>query len=1271
MAETITLRAYLDELKRMLEQEAPAEVISHCRHILRRFPQNIDTYRLLAKALLEKGHHENLEEHFAEAEEVFRRVLGAVPHDYVAHLGLSEVYNRSEELDQAIWHLERAYEQMPGNAMLQDALRELYIRRDGEEHAPARIQLTRGALARQYMNGQLYDQAAAELRAALAQHPDRVDLQVLLAETLWSGWHEVEAGEAAVRVLKTLPNCLAANRILAQLWLDNERPTDARPFLDRVEALDPYAAAEILQPGVESFDHVELERLDYYAQSQAELSAQTPGWVHDLEAVAGTGNLWSVSPEGAGHDEAGPAFDPAHLDMAALFGEGLADEQGDDTALPSWPADWPPEPDVEWDQAASARDEVPSEMVSADEMPPEIEGAVESGEAAIEADWLSVTDELRAAAADDDGQILQGVGAPGQDAPADLSAGDDLLASLDIFDAEWGVADEVAARSLAAESVAHPGSLPVSEDDLLAAETDAGIAMPATQDHALDTDTPLSEAAFIDRLAEPPDFGLPGTGDMDWPGVLEGVGDEAPQEAGGEPFPAEQLADGESALVTDDELRFLDESIPTDTGWEGAGSESDRDDFDRALQDLFSASELAQESTLVEGVTAPEWLPSWVVDLAADAEADLSAGSSEALQLDEWLVGEEASLPGETLPGEGAVRPEGLADEPGSESPLDVEEPMVWMADVADAGEVVDAELLEALAAAGQSEIGPEPDGPTGAQPAVELPDWILEAAPLSGRAPDSEPDWVAAEELETMAAETAAGGAEVESGEPAGWDASEVGQAFDWIGAGDLTEEGVAGVETGDRDWLDSLVQLQAEPQSEWYGADGVRDTFQEWQDERDVLDASPTTGDEAVDSWDQAKAEEGVEETMPDQPALESWVELAGELEGSSSELQPTESALDEQWSVGAAEIADGETPAWLEGMLGEDEEGIAGELAVEDLAALLDEQYDPYEGRGPDVVPHYGSARETGILQPDERPDWMAAFTGEEVPSELDERVDALLSGESDTGDRTAPDSAAPDKVVADIEDLVPAMDSGYDEGEPALAYDTEFPYGFDVSAEEGDIPSWLLAIADSEADKLDELLAGEAASGVTPTGPEVAPSEEEDAEWSAPGVWSGQDAFAEDAQGYAPQEAHDADSAVPFGGEEFASGIELAEEEASSAAEVPSPGEATPLAELAEGEWDAQFDGVSSALWAEEEGLDSEPEPDWPGAAIVAEASAELAGGLPDDFDDEPVPDDFSFGDWLPIWLREPLESERGRSLGLRPDEASEPPEWLRDVSEDGQ
>src|SRR5678815_316587 len=102
MART-TLRAYLDELESLMETEALDEVIGHCRHILQHFPKNVETYRILGRALLEKTR-------FAEAGDVFQRVLSAYPSDFVAHLGMSNVSEEMGQIPAAAWHLERAFE---------------------------------------------------------------------------------------------------------------------------------------------------------------------------------------------------------------------------------------------------------------------------------------------------------------------------------------------------------------------------------------------------------------------------------------------------------------------------------------------------------------------------------------------------------------------------------------------------------------------------------------------------------------------------------------------------------------------------------------------------------------------------------------------------------------------------------------------------------------------------------------------------------------------------------------------------------------------------------------------------------------------------------------------------------------------------------------------------------------------------------------------------------------------------------------------------------
>lgn len=206
MADTITLRAYLHDLNKLVDNESPTEVISHCRYILQHFPQNVATYRLLGKALLQKGHNEGLPEHFVQAADIFQRVLSVVPDDPVAHLALSEIREQDGAVEQAIWHMERAQEKLPGNALIREALRKLYTRRTGLEGGGTdKLQLSQGALARQYASSQLYDEAIMELRQALHAEPERVDLQMLLAKLLWESQHRVEAGEVAVEVLERLP----------------------------------------------------------------------------------------------------------------------------------------------------------------------------------------------------------------------------------------------------------------------------------------------------------------------------------------------------------------------------------------------------------------------------------------------------------------------------------------------------------------------------------------------------------------------------------------------------------------------------------------------------------------------------------------------------------------------------------------------------------------------------------------------------------------------------------------------------------------------------------------------------------------------------------------------------------------------------------------------------------------------------------------------------------------------------------------------------------
>ncbi|MFN7208882.1 MAG: tetratricopeptide repeat protein, partial [Aggregatilineales bacterium] len=258
----LNLKTYLQEVSTLIANGARDEAIGHCKHILETFPKHLQTYRFLGQALFER-------EQFAAAIDVFRRILAAVPDDRDAHLYLCEIYTGEQNYDAAIFHLERVWEQAPEDPDIQDELKKLHAKRDGE--APPALQLTAPALARRYFNGRLYAEAAAELYALLERQPERHDLRGLLAQTLWLDDRPEEATEVALQLLTALPDHLIANRIMAELWLLMERPSDARPFVERLQALDPYLAWQIVRgedtPVPE--DAFMLERLDWRAKSAA------------------------------------------------------------------------------------------------------------------------------------------------------------------------------------------------------------------------------------------------------------------------------------------------------------------------------------------------------------------------------------------------------------------------------------------------------------------------------------------------------------------------------------------------------------------------------------------------------------------------------------------------------------------------------------------------------------------------------------------------------------------------------------------------------------------------------------------------------------------------------------------------------------------------------------------------------------------------------------------------------------------------------------------
>ncbi|MBI3287776.1 MAG: tetratricopeptide repeat protein [Chloroflexi bacterium] len=226
----IGLSEYLEEAKDRLRQGRAQESVAICRHILGFYPKYWAAYRLLGEVALER-------DDLQQAAELFRRVLSVDPEDIASYLALAVIYDEAGSLDEALWHLERAFELNPSNPEIRRELRRLYGRRDGQE--PGRIKLTPAALGRLYLKGRLYDRAIAELKPLADTAPERIELKLALAEALWRDGRHWEAADACQWILEELPHSLKAILILAQIWAKAEQPVESQQLLRRAQEIDP------------------------------------------------------------------------------------------------------------------------------------------------------------------------------------------------------------------------------------------------------------------------------------------------------------------------------------------------------------------------------------------------------------------------------------------------------------------------------------------------------------------------------------------------------------------------------------------------------------------------------------------------------------------------------------------------------------------------------------------------------------------------------------------------------------------------------------------------------------------------------------------------------------------------------------------------------------------------------------------------------------------------------------------------------------------------
>jgi tetratricopeptide (TPR) repeat protein len=272
----IPLRAYNREIEGLIDNGQLDEAVAHCRHIMATFPKHIASYRLLGKSHLEQ-------QRISDATDIFQRVLSAIPDDFIANVGMSIIREDENNLDASIWHMELAYEAQPSNVAIQDELRRLYGRRDGIQ--PPKVRLTRGALARMYAKGGLFDQAIAELRGAISEDPNRPDLQLLLAQMFFQISQRVEAVETCVNILKKLPFCLAANQILAVCLPESEQSDSRSNYRQIAISMDPYfafASADSITSEQVAENAVNIEKLEWKSGIQVSEATAQPAWAASL-----------------------------------------------------------------------------------------------------------------------------------------------------------------------------------------------------------------------------------------------------------------------------------------------------------------------------------------------------------------------------------------------------------------------------------------------------------------------------------------------------------------------------------------------------------------------------------------------------------------------------------------------------------------------------------------------------------------------------------------------------------------------------------------------------------------------------------------------------------------------------------------------------------------------------------------------------------------------------------------------------------------------------
>ena len=1031
----VSLRNYNRQIGTLIEEGQLEEAVGHCNHILKTFPKHLETYQMLGKAYLEAKRHQ-------DASDVFSRLLAAVPNDFVAHVGMSMIHDENKRLDDAIWHMERAFEAQPSNAAVQSELQRLYGSRDGVQ--PPKIRMTSGALAQVYVQGELYPQAIAEIMSVESKDPGRADMQVLLALAYYRSGQRIEASEVASNLLSKSPYCLDANRILVKILPETSRAESTQVYRHRVNALDPYAAfakSSIFDTSDVPDAAVSLERLDWqpgdtvfddtgdWTNTQADTdSNKQPDWLKETDTNAEFGSASAPEPP------AQPADDIPDFMRAAGWGtsSGEAEE-------PTSFFDSPASPEVTTDDGEPiAQAELPDWMKNIAPDQAELEAA------------NTETEDIGDAMADD--WINDLLGSDDEEKPQDTSASDTGLGDLDLGD--------LGTSSDEAPVAPQPTSLPVAEEDDMAWLNELGgeeTPAPAESSAEPASDLPdwLGDLAGAETApAEPTDQNAV-AGDLpDW---LSDLGNEEETQPASTQPSAEKNTDlpdwlSESSQETpvmpsqepaaDDDMAWLNDLATDDT----------ETPVTPPMQEISHPAPVAEEAPItpepiVEETPASEDDLAWMSELTSE---DTSAPVEPAQE----APAEETSIP--TQP-----RPDAVSDA------------TIGTLGTSDADQDAAMNWLESLAAnqgANPEELITDPNTRTEA-----APEWVEKAKDVSESAPAAE---------ETPATPEPATEADFSwMDEPSGKEAPALGES-----------EQEASVAEDDLAWMNELSSEETpapeEPVQETSAAEDDLAWMNELSSEETLAPAEPVQETSAAEddlAWmNELSSEETSAPTVDSTDDVPEWLRETDETPAESAQEEtaaetaiPTQPISDA--TIGTLGTSDADQDAamnWLESLAAN--QGANPEELITDPNARTEAAPEWVE-KAKDVSESAPAAEETPVTpEPAAEDDlsWMNEPSGKETPA----------PGESEQEASAAEDDLAWMNELSSEETLAPA-----EPVQETSAAEDDLAWMNELSSEEtsaptvdstDDVPEWLRETDETPAEPAQEETAAETAIPTQP-------------------------------------------------------------------------------------------------------------------------------------------------------------------------------------------